>query len=158
MGLTFRGQSLQDGTDPDSAEYWFDLIKGLPGHEPYEVRGTDVVAPGRKGRYAGNRVEDHLDLLIEGHIRGIGATPQERTDRWHEVTQTILAVFSLSLAPGTLVASPGSNGYLGLEDDAEIQARTVDVMGGSIRSRMSYQTLSFKLESIDEVGWDLGSS
>lgn len=158
MGLTFRGVSLQDGETPSAARFWFDIIKGLPGHEPPEVRGKDVVAPGREGRYVGNRVNDHLDILIEGHIKGEGADPEARTDDWHSVTQTILAAFAQNLAPGSLIASPGSNGYLGLIDSAEIEARTVDVMAGPILSRMSYQTWSFKLESVSGLWWDLGSS
>ena len=158
MGLTFRGVALQDGETPWAAKYWFDLIKGLPGHEPVEVRGDDILAPGRPGWYRGNRVEDHLDLLLEGFIKGEGADPEERTDDWHATTQTIMAAFQMDLDPGTLIASPGSNGYLGLVDDAEIAARTVDVMAGPIISRMSYQKWSIKLEAIGTTFWDLGSS
>lgn len=158
MGLTFRSQSLQDGETPEAARWWFDLIEGLPGHEPPQVRGEDVIAPGRQGHYTGNRVNDNLPLLIEGWIRGTGATPGERTDEWHQNTLTILSVFQLDTSPGTLIALPGSNGYLGLTDNAEIQARTLDLMAGPIRSRMSHQTWSIRLESVDGVWWDLGSS
>jgi len=158
MGLTFRGVQLQDGDTPSAARFWFDVIKGLPGHEPAEVRGEDTIAPGRPGRYIGNRVEELFPILLEGFIKGEGSDPQERTDDWHAATQTIMAAFQQDLNPGSLIISPGSNGYLGLLDDAEIQARTVDVMAGPIIARMSYQTWSVKLEAIDGVWWDLGSS
>jgi len=157
MGLTFRGVSLQDGETPAAARYWFDVIRGLPGHEPADVRGEDTIAPGRPGRYIGNRVEDEYTILVEGFIRGIGADPGERTDDWHAATQTVLAAFQQDLSPGSLIITPGSNGYLGLFDDAEIQARTEDVMPGPITSRMSYQTWSMKLQAIDGIWWDLGS-
>lgn len=158
MGLTFRGVSLQDGVTPSASRFWFDIIQGLPGHEPPEVKGEDVNAPGREGLYIGNRVNERLNILIEGFIKGEGQTPEERTDDWHAITQTILAAFVMDLNPTTLIVSPGSNGYLGLIDSAEIQARTVDVMPGPITSRMSYQTWSMKLECVDGVWWDLGSS
>lgn len=158
MGLTFRGQSLQHTSDPRTSAYFFDLIEGLPGHEPPRVRGEDVVAPGREGRYVGNRVNDYTEHLIEGFIRGMADTPEERALAWHEATQTILAVFAMDLAPGALVVTPGSDSYLGLTDDATIQARTIDVMPGPIISHQSYQRWSFKLEGIDGFWWDLGSS
>jgi len=158
MGLTFRSQSLQDDEDPRLSRWYFDLLEGLPGHESPEVRGEDVIAPGREGRYVGNRVNDRQELLVEGFIRGFGATPQERTDDWHANSQLILAVFALDLSPGTLLAEPGSNGYLGLAGDAEITARTLELMPGPITNRMSHQTWSIKLESVHLDWWQLDSS
>lgn len=155
--LTFRGQSLQETEDPDTSRYWFDLIKGLPYESP-EVRGEDIVAPGRAGRYAGNRVLDRHELLIEGFIRGFGQTKEERSLDWHTVSSLILPVFALDTAPGSLVVGPGTIEYLGLVSDWDIEARTLDQMAGPILSRTSYQTWSFKLESIDGLWWQEESS
>lgn len=158
MGLTFRSQALQDGETPQLARWWFDLIEGLPGHEPPEVGGEDVLAPGREGFYRGNRVNRRLPLLVEGFIRGRGETPEDRTEDWHANSQLILAVFALDLNPGTLLAQPGSNSYLGLAGDAEIAARTTELMPGPITNRMSHQTWSIQLESITSPFWQLDTS
>ena len=90
MSLTFRTQSLQDNADSRLARWYFDLIEGLPGHEPPQVRGEDPVAPGRPGRYVGNRVTDFQELLLEGFISGRGADAEERREDWHTNTQLIL--------------------------------------------------------------------
>lgn len=158
MGLTYRSQSLQDDEDPRLARWYFDLLEGVPGHEPPEVRGDDVLAPGYEGLYVGNRVNERQELLLEGFIRGFGVDPEERTADWHANSQLILAVFARDLSPGTLLADPGSNSYLGLAGDAEILARTIELMPGPITNRMSHQTWSIKLESIDNNWWQLDSS
>jgi hypothetical protein len=79
MSLRFRSQQIQDDANLAVARWHFDLVEGIPGHEPPQVRGEDVVAPGREGRYVGNRVNDFQELLLEGWIRGFGATTAELT-------------------------------------------------------------------------------
>jgi hypothetical protein len=157
MSLTFRGQSLQESADARTSSYYFDIIEGLPGHENPEVRGKDVTAPGKEGQYLGNRVNDRQELLIEGFITGRGADAEERRLDWHQNTQTILAAFTLDAAPGSLVAAPGSNDYLGLATSWEIQARTLDQLAGDIQNAMSFQRWSFRLECIDGLWWVSGS-
>jgi hypothetical protein len=157
MSLTFRSQSLQDNADARLARWYFDLIEGLPGHENPEVRGEDVTAPGKEGQYLGNRINDRQELLVEGFIRGVGADAEERRLDWHTNTRTILAVFTLDASPGSLLAAPGSNDYLGLEAEWEIQARTLDQMPGPIHDLMSFQQWSFRLECIDGLWWVEGS-
>lgn len=156
MTLTYRSQSLQDNADARLARWYFDLVEGLPGESP-EVRGTDVTAPGRQGRYRGNRVNDFQELLVEGFIRGFGATAAERSEDWHTNTQMILALFQRDLSPGSLIVGPGSNSYLGLAADWEIQARTLEPLPGPIRDKMSFQTWSITLECIDGLWWVEGS-
>jgi hypothetical protein len=157
MSLTFRSQSLQDNADARLSSWYFDLIEGLPGHEPPQVRGEDPIAPGRQGRYTGNRVNDFQELLLEGFIRGRGTDPEERREDWHTNSQLILAVFALDSDPGTLEAAPGSNAYLGLSSPWEIQVRTLDVLPGPISNQMSFQTFSIRLECVDGLWWVEGS-
>ena len=157
MGLTYRSQSLQESDDARTSDYYFDLIEGLPGFEPPQVRGEDVIAPGRQGRYVGNRVNDFQELLIEGFIKGSGTDPAERSEDWRANTETIMAVFGLDSAPGELEAAPGSNSYLGLVSPWTIQVRTLDVMPGPILNRMSFQTWSIRLECVDGLWWVEGS-
>lgn len=157
MSLTFRSQSLQETADARTSSYYFDLLEGLPGHEPPQVRGTDVVAPGKEGRYRGNRVHDFQELLLEGFISGRGADPEERREDWHTNTKLILAVFDTDLVPATLTAAAGSNAYLGLQADWTIQVRTLDVMPGPILNQMSFQRWSIRMECIDGLWWVEGS-
>lgn len=160
MSASFRSQQIQDDADLSIARWHFDLVEGIPGHEPPQVRGTDVIAPGREGRYVGNRVNDFQELLVEGWIRGFGNTPAERSEDWHASCQIILPLFALDLSPGDLVVGPGSNNYLGLEADWLIEARTLDFMPGPIRNHMSFQTFSFRLEAVASNGewWALEPS
>lgn len=157
MTLEYRSQSLQETEDARTSGFWFDLIEGLPGFEHPQVRGTDVIAPGREGRYVGNRVNDFQELLLEGFIKGVGADPEERSQDWRDKTETILAVFALDSSPGSLVVDAGSNSYLGLSNSWEIQARTLDIMPGPIRDLMSFQTWSFRLECVDGLWWVEGT-
>ena len=157
MSLTFRSQSLQHTDDARTSSYYFDLIEGLPGHEHPQVRGEDVVAPGRQGRYEGNRVNDFQELLIEGFITGRGTDPEERREDWHTNTKLILGVMDLDQVPGSLIAGPGSNAYLGLVADWEIQVRTLDLLPGPIQNNMSFQRWSIRLECIDGLWWVEGS-
>ena len=157
MGLTFRSQSLQDTDDARTSEWYFDLIEGLPGHEPPEVRGEDVTAPGKEGQYRGNRINDRQELLLEGFISGRGADPEERRENWHSNTLTIMAVLQRDLVPATLEAAPGSNAYLGLQSPWEIQVRTLDILPGPILNQMSFQRWSIRMECIDGLWWVEGS-
>jgi len=157
MSLEYRSQSLQETEDARTSGYWFDLIEGIPGFEHPQVRGTDVIAPGKQGRYVGNRVNDFQELLIEGFIRGVGADAAERAEDWRQQTETILAVFALDSDPGSLIVDGGSNAYLGLQVEWEIQARTLDILPGPIQDKMSFQRWSFRLECVDGLWWVEGS-
>lgn len=155
--ITYRGQDLQDTADARTSLFYFDLIEGIPGFEPPQVRGTDVVAPGKQGRYVGNRVNDFQELLLEGFISGMGSDPEERSASWRDSTEAIMAVLQLDSAPGALVVSPGSNGYLGLSAPWTIQVRTLDLMPGPILNKMSFQRWSVRLECVDGLWWVEGS-
>lgn len=157
MGLIFRSQSLQETEDSRTSAYYFDLIEGLPGHEPPEVRGEDVTAPGREGQYRGNRINDRQELLLEGFISGRGVDPEERREDWHTNTKLLMAVFQRYLVPATLTAAPGSNSYLGLVAEWEIEVRTLDIMPGPIQNQMSFQRWSIRMECIDGLWWVEGS-
>ena len=157
MGLTYRSQSLQDTEDARTSRWYFDLIEGLPGHEHPQVRGKDVIAPGKPGRYGGNRINDIQELLIEGFISGRGADAEERRLDWHQNTMTVLGIMDLDQAAGSLVADPGSNDYLGLTTEWEIQVRVADILPGPIQNLMSFQRWSIRLYCVDGDFWTEGS-
>lgn len=157
MSLTFRSQSLQETADARTSSWYFDLIEGLPGHEHPEVRGEDVTAPGKEGQYRGNRINHRQELLLEGFISGRGTDPEERREDWHANSQTVLGVFALDLVPSTLTIAPGSNAYLGLLTEWEIEVRTLDLLPGPILNQMSFQRWSIRMECIDGLWWVEGS-
>lgn len=141
--LEFRSLQLNDG-----GASCLDLVEGF--FDPSQVRGQDWVAYGRPGQTPGNRSHDHRPILLEGYTQGVGATPEERLESFHEVTSAIMAVMDMAAAPGTLlVAAP----YLGLPEGSEatIQARCVSV--GSKRME-SYSTNPFQLWSIELLSVD----
>lgn len=149
--ITFRSVDLQHASlKPPHAPWWFDLVEGLPGHEPPLVRGEDTIAPGRDGRYFGNRRNDLSRMVLEGYIRGIGADAEARRLDWRANTLTVMAAFQMDAAEGSLIVTPGDDSYLGLADgeSASISARPESIMPGRIVA-MSYQRWSIELFSID---------
>ncbi len=140
-GLVFRSFDLE------GPGHCFNIVEGL--HEPAQVRGKDNIAPGRDGRYPGNRRLDIRTIVLDGYIRGIGATAVERSQSWHALTRSVMAVFGMELDPGTLTLSTTAEGFLGITAAYSISARVTDVMPGPIKNLMSFQEWSIELTSID---------
>lgn len=150
--ITFRAFDLQHATlRPPHAPWWFDIVEGIPGYEPPKVRGEDTIAPGRDGRYFGNRRNDISSMVIEGYIRGIGGDAEARRLDWRSNTLAVMANFQMDATEGTLTVTGDSpeGAYLGFEpgESASIQARVVSVMPGRITT-MSHQLWSVELFSI----------
>lgn len=148
MSLSFRSVELQGD------HFCLDIVRGL--HEPAEVRGKDSVAPGRIGRYARNRIKDVRKILIEGYIRGVGSTLDERRESWHDTTATIMAAMERDLAAGVLAVDGGTYG-LPAGETWTINARCVNAIGGPIRSTWTFQEWSIELESVDP-DWEVSGS
>ncbi len=140
-GLVFRSFDLE------GPGHCFNIVEGL--HEPAQVRGKDNIAPGRDGRYPGNRRLDTRTIVLDGYIRGIGADAEGRSESWHVLTRSVMAVFGMQLDPGTLTLSPIAGGFLGITAAYSITARVTDVMPGPIRNHMSFQEWSIELTSVD---------
>lgn len=148
--IEYRSVELQ------TAKIHFDIPSGF--FEPADVRGKDIIVPGRTGRVYFARVKDSRSVELQGYVMGIGATPQERSEDWHASTQALMAVMDYSLAAGALVASEG---YLGLPagDIATLQARCVNAIPGPVLNCMSFQRWSFELECVaSPPEWDIESS
>jgi hypothetical protein len=126
--------------------FCLDIVKGL--HEPSQVRGTDFVAPGREGQYAGNRVHHAREILIEGYIQGMGVSKAAAQEDFHTKTAAIMATLDRDLAAGALVVDGGD---YGLPDSATwtIQARCADAIGGPMLNGWTVQEWSIKLISLD---------
>lgn len=149
--LTFRALQLDTGVD-----ICLDLTKGL--FEPAEARGKDWVAYGRAGQTAGNRMDHERTIILEGFVRGLGPTADDRRQAWATATQALMEVMDRSADPGVLSAS---DGYLGLGpgETWTINARCVSIAPGKIRSYgvSIVQLWSIELLSVDP-NWDDGGS
>lgn len=146
--LRVRSFDVQSGhpSDVTVGGVWLDLVEGY--FEPAEVRGEDDVAPEAAGQEPGARIRHQRILTLEGHVRGAGGTPEERSTDWHTRTQALMAVMQLHSDPG-LVEVDGP--YLGIPTGTtyELTARVIRVIPGRVRNRMSFQTWSFQLKCID---------
>lgn len=146
--LTYRSVDLQTTT------LAFDLRSGFV--EPATVRGEDDVIPGAAGRDVGARRADTLRIVLEGHVRGIGATRDERALSWRVASDALSAVLDRALTPGALVVGPvvpdewpDAAPYLGLLQNYGLDARVVNAISGPVQAHMSYQTWSIELECVD---------
>jgi len=139
MGMTYRGTNIQ------TANIAMHLLRGYA--EPPEVRGQDDVVPGAEGLEEGAWEADHRRLLIEGWVKGTGATLTAQQQSWRANTDSLLALMDRAASPGALVISAP---YLGLSAGTKtIQARCVNVVPGPIQAAMTLQHWSFELIALD---------
>lgn len=146
--LTYRSVDLQTET------IQLDLRSGFV--EPPTVRGEDDVIPGAAGRDVGARRADTLRIVLEGHVRGVGADRDARALSWRVASDALAAVLDRSLTPGALRVGPTAPDqfpdaapYLGLLQMYELDARVVNAISGPVQAHMSYQTWSIELECVD---------
>lgn len=131
------------------------------------VRGEDVIIPARAGRTVMNRVVDVYRFSLQGHVRGIGSTREERSLSWRTATDALMAVMDFALDPDEVVIGPAAPAqfpgetapYLGLTGERVIVARCVSMVRGPVQNHMSFQGWSFEMECVDGLGWqEAGSS
>lgn len=137
--ITYRGSELH------TAQMCFDLPEGY--FEPAEVDGSDWKIPGRPGLLVRSRVKRRRNITLEGYVRGIGQTPQERSESWHDAMVALMSLMDFSAAPGLLTLSEG---YLGIPAGEEwsIEARATNVVPGPVLNHMSFQRLTFGLVAV----------
>lgn len=146
--LTYRSVDLQTAT------IHLDLRSGFV--EPPTVRGEDDVIPGAAGRDVGARRADVLRIVLEGHVKGVGGTRDERAASWRVASDALAAVLDRALTPGAIVVGPtvpaqfpDAAPYLGLLQNYGLDARVVNAISGPVLAHMSYQTWSIELECVD---------
>lgn len=141
------------GTDVQTLNIHLDLV----GYgESAQVDGEDDVVLGAEGREPGPRIKDVYRFALEGGVEGTGATRDERMLSWREGVDALMAVFDMSLDPGTVEVGPevparfpDSGPYLGLTGDKILNARCVSMVRGPVRGHMTYQSWSFEMECVD---------
>lgn len=146
--VTFRSVELQ------GEGFCLDIVKGL--HEPAAARGKDSIAPGQDGRYPRNRKRDVRRILLEGYVRGVGTTLQERRESFFTTVEAIMATMDRAAAPGVLSVDGGTYG-LPSGEEWTINARCINVLGGPMLSQWTAQEFSIELESVDP-DWEVSGS
>jgi len=137
MGLTYRGLNVQ------TANIHLDLPYGI--RLPWAVRGSDDIVPGADGREEGAWEDDYLDLILEGWVKGTGATLTDRQQSWRTNTDALRATLLHDLEPGPLLVS---GPYLGLTDSEQLDARCVNVLTTAPLASMTFQRWSIVLRVI----------
>lgn len=148
MALLYRTVSLQ--TD----YIHLDLLRGFS--EPAEVRGSDIVIPGRPGLVVTDHVKQQRRILLEGWVwGGPHGTEAQRQVLWRTATDALMALLDRTLAPGELELQPP---YLGLSDPQTIDARCLNAVGGPIEACMTYQRWNIELLAVgNPPEWVAGS-
>lgn len=114
ISLTYAGQDLLSS----DLGLLFRITSGLG--EPPSVRGHDVLVPGLPGLVSRNRVNDHLDITLLGHVMGNGIDTAARRSDYRTKVRLLRTLFAADRAPADLV--------VGLEDGSTwtISARPAD--------------------------------
>lgn len=144
IGLTYSGADIQVITG-----IFLEITKGLA--EGPQVRGVDIVVPGRDGRLARPRRADTTRIELHGWVRGVGTT--EATDRhaFADNRASFNALFNPAANPANLVA------YLENGDVATISARTLPTI--LFENRVpSYAEVNVELEGLGTWQVTLGGS
>lgn len=150
-GLFFRTVNLQDD-DYNRASIWFDLVKGFA--EPSEVRGEDYDLPGAVGRVWAPKVRSSRIIEITGFVRGVGSSLEERQQSWRTSTDALMDLMQFDDDPGPMVVVPP---YLGTQSEWTIDAVAINTLGGPVTARMTFQSWSIQLISVDPE-WVAGGS
>lgn len=131
--LSYKGTDLQDA----DWGIFLEIVEGL--EESAEHRGVDTIVPSLEGQIEGTRVAHSRPILLEGIVKGSGATP--RADMRNNM-QTLHNLFDPT-APGDLVAGP-------LEDGSTytIRARTEPPSPMSTPINPSTRRVSVQLISV----------
>lgn len=140
IGLIYDGTDLQ----PSDLQVFLQIVHGL--NEPPSVRGSDYVVPALAGRVEANRVNDVLQIILEGFVR---ANPSETTtsaarSSFRSNAQAIRTLFAPNRARAALVAT--------LEDGTvmSISARPLPGQMWSEPVISEFAQVSIELEGYDD--------
>lgn len=111
--LTYRSTELRTLA---TRRCWFSVVSGW--HDGIEVRGINVVIPGKSGQTFQTRIKNLRVVRLSGIVLGTDEA------NWKAVMSTLEGIFDPSLSPGNLVVTAP---YLGLTSGTRtISAYTVD--------------------------------
>ena len=138
--LTYRSTELNRC---DVGSIVLDIVEGFD--DEAEVRGNDVLIPTRPGLYPRNRVKNRRIVRLEGFVKGIGGTAEDREESYRGLVDELHAIFDPTLAPAPLtVTAPYliPSGTTSLDD-----VRYVNAVWGPFITR-HFRKLSVEMVSI----------
>ena len=138
--LTFRGTELYS----PSTGLMFVVRSGLD--DEAEVRGEDVVIPGKAGRLVTNRVEDRRLIVLSGTVYGQGVTEDAARLAYRNLISTLHGIFGPTSSPGALVAYGPR--YAASGHNYSINARYLSAVWGDWIAGLS-RHVDVTLESVD---------
>lgn len=141
-GLTYRGVELRDHANGK----WFHIVGGP--HGGLKVKGEDPNIPGKRGRWAGNRLADARVVFLHGKVLGTTAT------NYRALRDALDVIFDPELDAGDLVV--GSD-YPGMSGTLTIAVRFVNYMTPKENVAHHLAELDVELVTTDDPDWLPGS-
>jgi hypothetical protein len=139
--LVYRSVDLR----PTDGSCKLDIVAGF--WEPAEVRGEDNLIPGKAGldTRTGDWVKHRRVIKLHGPVIGLGASVAARQQAFNAKMIALMALFSRTLTPGTMVVTVP---YMGLPSGSKsIAARGVSVLM-TPPVALAFCELDVELESI----------
>lgn len=128
----------------DGSRYFY-IVRGWLDDIP-AVRGEDDDAPGRPGRIQGNRVAQLRRIILQGQLKGSGATEAAAQASFLALVQGMATLWDPTADPWNLVAGDLYRG-LAAGQTATIAVRTVNLVP-SHEFNGFRRTYSWELECI----------
>ena len=144
--LTFDGTDIKEATARTAGGIYLDVVQGFDGFA--NVRGTDIVIPGRAGRTPLSRVADQRLIELSGYIHG-GPDSDTLVARQQDYRANVVVFQGLfdptDAAKSLVVTTP----YLGLPSGTKtIAARTLNVIWGPVEGGGIFCRVSVMLEAV----------
>ena len=133
-----------DGTDiHDRAGIFLDITSGFD--DVAEVRGTDVIVPGRAGRTPLSRVKDRRLIELTGYVLGTGATLVLQQQAYRAKIVILQALIAPTGAAKSLVVTTP---YMGLPSGSKtISARYLNAIWDVVVAEY-FCRVSIQLEAV----------
>lgn len=140
--LSYKGTNLQD-----FPRIWLRIIEGGPDDIP-DVRGRDVVIPGRTGQIYGSRKEHRLGIMLRGWVAGAGPTEVLQRRDTALARQALHDLFDPTGGEGTL--------HVETEDGVEWEIEAFPealIWQANDEGIPTHRTVSVRLTAVDPPYW-----
>jgi len=144
--LTFGGTDIKEATARTAGGIYLDIVSGFDGLA--DVRGSDLVIPGRAGRTPLSRVKDRRLIELRGYIHG-GPDTDTLVNRQIDYRANVVTFQTLfdpdDAAKSLVVTTP----YLGLPSGTKtIAARFLNAIWGVVDGGGIFCLVSVQLEAV----------
>lgn len=141
LGITFNATDLQDFDG-----LYLEIAQGLD-ESPTSIRGIDVVVPAADGRTARPRRMDERRIVLNGFVRGDGATQAERQADFRTNVRALNTLFptggGAAVTPQDLVVTLEDG------DTATIACRALNIVTSPV-ILSEWSAVSVELVAVEE--------